>query len=165
MKLRNRLIIAFLTITIIPIILSITLVVVFAKLQLGVIDRTYGISGTTVESLSNSTEVLARLAEKPYRELKKVVRDDPKRMEDATYLKEFNQNLKGKKTYLLVRKGDTIVFIGADSDEAESVIGQLPKYGEVDVAHGNSIYFGGDAQSLVRQIDFLYPEVLLSLRM
>lgn len=45
MKLRNRLIIAFLTITIIPIILSITLVVVFAKLQLGVIDRTYGISG------------------------------------------------------------------------------------------------------------------------
>lgn len=157
MKLRNRLIIAFLTITIIPIILSITLVVVFAKLQLGVIGRTYGISGTTVESLSNSTEVLARLAEKPYRELKKVVRDDPKRMEDATYLKEFNQNLKGKKTYLLVRKGDTIVFIGADSDEAESVIGQLPKYGEVDVAHGNSIYFGGDAQSLVRQIDFLYP--------
>lgn len=35
MKLRNRLLIAFLTITLIPIILSVTLVAVFAKLQLG----------------------------------------------------------------------------------------------------------------------------------
>lgn len=69
MKLRNRLIVAFLAITVIPIILSMTLVLVFAKLQLGAIDRTYGISGTTVETLSNSTEVLARLAKKPYHEL------------------------------------------------------------------------------------------------
>lgn len=160
MKLRNRLIIAFLAITIIPIILSITLVAVFAKLQLGAIDRAYGISGTTVESLSNSTEVLAKLGEKPYRELQKIVKDNPQCMEDATYLKEFNQNLKGKKTYLLVRKGETIIFIGADSDEAEPVIGELPKYGEADTTQGNSIYsiyFGGDAQSLVRQIDFRYP--------
>ena len=158
MKLRNRLIVAFLAITVIPIILSMTLVLVFAKLQLGAIDRTYGISGTTVETLSNSTEVLARLAKKPYHELEKMVREHPQRMDDATYLKEFNQNLREKKTYLLVRKDETIIFIGADSDEAEPVIGQLPKYGEADTTQDNSIYFGGDAQSLVKQIDFRYPD-------
>lgn len=158
MKLRNRLLIAFLTVTIIPIILSVTLVVVFAKLQLGAIDKAYGISGTTVESLSNSTEVLARLAEKPYRELKEIVKDSPQKMEDATYLREFNQSLKDKKTYLLVRKDETIIFIGTDSDEAEHVIGQLPPYGEEDASFENVTYFGGDAQSLVRQIDFMYPD-------
>ncbi len=157
MKLRNRLLIAFLTITVIPIILSVTLVAVFAKLQLGAIDKAYGISGTTVESLSNSTEVLARLAQKHYHELRQVVKDNPQCMEDATYLKEFNQKLKEKKTYLLVRKNDTIIFIGADSDEAEPVIGQLPPYGEAGASYENVDYFGGDAQSLVRQIDFSYP--------
>ncbi len=156
MKLRNRLLIAFLTVTIIPIILSVTLIVVFAKVQLGAIDKTYGISGTTVESLSNSTEVLARLAEKPYRELRQMVKDSPQHMEDATYLKEFNQRLKEKKTYLLVRKEDTIIFIGADSDEVEHVIGRLPRYGEADTSFEKVTYFGGDAQSLVRQIDFHY---------
>ena len=126
MKLRNRLLIAFLTITLIPIILSVTLVAVFAKLQLGAIDKTYGISGTTVESLSNSTE--------SYHELKEIVQKSPHHMEDATYLKEFNQKLKEKKTYLLVRKEETIIFIGADSDEAEHVIGQLPAYGKADTS-------------------------------
>lgn len=158
MKLRSRLLIAFLTITIIPIILSVTLVAVFAKLQLGAINKTYGISGTTVESLSNSTEVLASLAEKPYGELRQMVKESPHRMDDATYLKKFNQGLKDKKTYLLVRKDETIIFIGADSDEAEHVIGQLPSYGEADTSAENVIYFGGDAQSLVRQVDFEYPE-------
>lgn len=158
MKLRNRLLIAFLTITLIPIILSVTLVAVFAKLQLGAIDKTYGISGTTVESLSNSTEVLARLAEKSYHELKEIVQKSPHHMEDATYLKEFNQKLKEKKTYLLVRKEETIIFIGADSDEAEHVIGQLPAYGKADTSVEKITYFGGDAQSLVRQIDFRYPD-------
>ena len=158
MKLRNRLLIAFLTITLIPIILSVTLVAVFAKLQLGAIDKTYGISGTTVESLSNSTEVLARLAEKSCHELKEIVQKSPHHMEDATYLKEFNQKLKEKKTYLLVRKEETIIFIGADSDEAEHVIGQLPAYGKADTSVEKITYFGGDAQSLVRQIDFQYPD-------
>ncbi len=158
MKLRNRLLIAFLTITIIPIILSVTLVVVFAKLQLGAIDKTYGISGMTVESLSNSTEVLARLAEKPFHELRKTVKERPGHMEDATYLKEFNQKLKERKTYLLVRKEDTIIFIGTESDESEHVLNQLPAYGAADTSFEKVIYFSGEAQSLVRQIDFQYPD-------
>ena len=54
MKFKNRLVIAFLAITVMPVILSVTMVCVFIKLQLGAIDKTYGISGTTVESLSNA---------------------------------------------------------------------------------------------------------------
>ncbi len=157
MKLRNRLVIAFLTVTIMPIVLTVTMVFVFAKLQIGSIEKTYGISGTTIESLSNTTEVLARLTEKPYQELVQMVREEPERMEDATYLKKFNKGLQAKKAYLLVRKNDTIIFIGADSDEAERVIGQLPNYGESDTTSKNGIYLGGDVQSLVKQADFLYP--------
>ncbi len=157
MKLRNRLVIAFLTITIIPIVLSVTMVCVFAKLQIGSIEKTYGISGTTIESLSNSTEVFARLTEKPYQELVQMVREEPERMEDATYLKKFNKGLQSKKAYLLVRKDNTIIFIGADSDESERVIGQLPDYGDSDTTSENGIYLGGDIQSLIKQIDFQYP--------
>ena len=158
MKFKNRLVIAFLAITVMPVILSVTMVCVFIKLQLGAIDKTYGISGTTVESLSNSMEVFARLTEGPFRELKQMVKENPRQMEDATYLKEFNKTLNHKKTYLLVRKNDTIIFIGADSDEAEHVIGQLPPYEGAEQTSENGVYFGGEVQALVKQIDFRYPE-------
>ena len=157
MKLKNRLVVAFLTITVIPIVLSVTMVCVFARFQIGAIEKTYGISGTTVESLSNTTEVLTKLTEKPYHELEKLARTQPQKMEDATFLEKYNENLKEKKTYLLVRKEDTIVFIGADSDVAEHVIRQLPEYGESDSTSENGMYLGGEVQSLVKQVDFLYP--------
>ena len=111
MKLRTRLSIAFLTITLIPVILSIAMVLIMWRIQAGAIEETYGISGATVESLSNSTQVLSNLTEKPYRELEEMADLHSGEMEDATYLDGFNQRLKEKKSYLLVRKDQTIVYL------------------------------------------------------
>ena len=39
----------------------------------------------------------------------------------------------------------------------EKVAAQLPGYGESDITSENGIYLGGEAQALVKQIDFVYP--------
>lgn len=158
MKLKTRLIIAFLTVTLIPIILTFVIACVLGQYQINTIEKTYEITGTTVKSFSNSVQVLSRLTEKPYKELEEIVSTDVDQMEDATRLGEFNQELIEKKTYLLVRKENTIIYMGTDMKKANHVIPQLPKYGESDTTSENGIYLGGDAQCLVKQLDFQYAD-------
>ena len=157
MKLKTRLSIAFLTITLIPVILSVAMVLIMWKVQAGAIEETYGISGATVESLSNSTQVLSNLTEKPYRELEDMAVRHSGEMEDATYLDDFNQSLKDKKSYLLVRKDSTIVYTGEDAGKVQKVICQLPDYGDSATTSKNGVYLGGEVQALVKQVDFVYP--------
>ena len=93
MKFKTKLTVAFLTIILIPIIMSATIIFALGRLQISSIEKTYGITGTTVETLSNSMQVLGRITEKPYQELKEMIRENPEQMKDATCLNEFNQRL------------------------------------------------------------------------
>ena len=157
MKLKTRLIIAFLTIILIPVMLSVVMIMIFGRYQIGAIEKTYGITGTTVESFSNPVQVLARLTEEPYHELKDMIRTEPEKMIDAAWLEEFNQRLLEKKSYLLVRRDDILVYIGTNSKLSRKVMEQLPEHEDSDFASENGMYLGGEAQSLVKQVDFLFP--------
>ena len=130
MKLKTRLIIAFITVITIPVLLSVTILCVMGRYQMSAIDKAYEISGPTVESFSNSMTVISQVTEKPYKELSEMARKSPQKMEDATSLEEFNKKLRGKNAYLLVRKEDTIIYVGTEMEEADHVILQLPEYGE-----------------------------------
>lgn len=158
MKLKTRLIIAFLTVILIPIVLTFAMVCLLGRYQISAIEKTYEITGTTVESLSNSVQVLSRITEKSYHELEEMVSSDSGNMEDATQLEEFNQRLNKKKAYLLVRKEDTLIYVGTEVEEAQPVISQLPGYGDSDLESENGLYLGGEAQALVKQVDFIYPD-------
>ena len=104
MKLKTRLIIAFLTVILIPILLTVRLACLFGKYQISAIEKTYEISGMTTESLANSVAVLSRLTEKAYDELDQMVSENPGKMEDVTFLQDFNQKLRNKNAYLMVWK-------------------------------------------------------------
>lgn len=158
MKLKTRLIIAFITVITIPVLLSVTILCVMGRYQMSAIDKAYEISGTTVESFSNSMSVISRVTEKPYKELSEIARKSPQKMEDATSLEEFNKKLRDKKSYLLVRKEDTIIYVGTEMEEADHVILQLPEYGESESTSKNGVYLGGEVQALVKQVDFLYRD-------
>ena len=79
MKLKTRLIIAFLTVILIPIALTATMACLFGKYQMSAIEKTYEITGMTTESLSNSVTVLSSLTEKFYHELDEMVDDNPEK--------------------------------------------------------------------------------------
>jgi signal transduction histidine kinase len=158
MKLKTRLITSFLIVIFIPIFLSVALVFAVGKYQIRSIEQTYGITGMTVESFSNSIPVLTRLTEEPYQELKKMASDTPENMEDATCLEAFNQELTQNSSYLLVRKNSTIIYMGEDADVAEKVIPSLPPYEGVGRNSESGMYLGGDIQVLVKQVDFEYTD-------
>ena len=157
MKLKTRLVIAFFTIIIIPVLMAAMMVSMVCHYQIGVVEKNYGITGTTISDFTNSMQVLARVTEKPYHELK-VMSGQASEMEDATELDQFNKKLENKNAYLLVRKDGTIVYTGSDDDRVKAVIEQLPGYGDTDTTSENGIYLGGDAEALVKQVDFRYDD-------
>ena len=158
MKLKTRLVIAFLTVILIPVLMTFLMVFGLTRYQINSIEKTYGISGTTVESFSNSMQVLSRLTEQPYHELEQMTKEDAGQLEDVTVLDKFNKKLEKKKAYLLVRKDRKIIYMGEDVDIADHVLQQLPGYGESDNTSENGVYLGGQAQALVKQVDFLYED-------
>ena len=158
MKFKTRLVVAFFTIILIPLVLSSALVCMVGKYQLSSIEKNYGIKNTTVESLASSVTVLTRLTEQPYRELEALIRENPEEMEDAAQLESLNGEVQDKKSYLLVRKNDTIAYIGTEASKAEKVISQLPEYGAAETTSENGMYLGGKAQVLLKQIDFQFAD-------
>lgn len=158
MKLKTRLVVVFVTIIVLPILLGAAAIVGFGHYQLNSIEKTYGISGTTYKSFSNSITVMNRLTEKPYHELAKMAKTATSTLEDVEYLTDFNEKLAKKKSYLLVRKNNKVVYMGTTSKNAVNVVDQLPEYEDYDPASENGVYLGGDAQALVKQVDFIYGD-------
>ena len=155
MKLKTRLVIAFMTIIILPVFLTSAVFCGFAQLQIRSIEKTYGITGTTYEALLNSVQVPSRITKEAYHELERAADKDPEKLEDASYLEQFNQRLRQKGSYLLVRKDDIIVYMGEDPQKTEVVIPDLPAYEEYNADSENGVYIGGEAQVLVKQVDFV----------
>lgn len=158
MKFKTRLIIAFVTVISLPILLTALCICLMGSYQLSIIEKNYEITGTGVDSFSNPMKVMGKLTEKPFYDLLQIAQKEPVKLEDATYLENFNEQLKSKSAYLLVRKENTIVYVGTDMKEADRVMKQLPEYGETNNTLENGVYLGGDAQVLIKQVDFNYGD-------
>lgn len=159
MKLKTRLIIAFITVSVLPILLTGVAIFGMGRYQIHAIEKNYDVSGTTYKSFSNPVQVLNQLTEKAYRDLREIAMEKPECMEDVTYLDDLNKALKEKDSYLIVRVGEKIIYIGGESEKTDILLEELPEYGKHDSTSENGIYFG-KVQSLVKQIDFNTPEDL-----
>lgn len=157
MKLRTRLITAFITVSVLPILLTGVVIFGMSRYQISVIEKNYGITGTTYKSFSNSVQVFNSLTEESYHKISKVAIEKPELLEDVTYLEDVNKALQKKNSYLIMRKEDKIIYIGGETDKAEALLDQLPDYGEPDTTSENGVYYG-EVQALVKHIDFKFGD-------
>ena len=103
-------------------------------------------------------QVLGQLTVEPCSQLRETAETEPDKLEDATYLAEFNDTLADKKSCLIVRKGDTITYMGENVQSLDNVLGKLPPYGNTETTSDAGLYFGGRVQILVKQVDFQYTD-------
>ena len=153
MKLKTRLGIAFLIITILPLVLSVTVIFTFSRLQLRTIEENYGITGATYEYFTNPTKVLNNVTENIYHQLTITANRAAEKFDDITYLGEVNQELRTMNSYLILRKENKIIYSGVEG--AADVYEELPEYGNYDPDSANRIYIGGNLQVLIKQVDFI----------
>ncbi len=155
MKFKNKIIISFCIILFVPILLAVLVLFGFQKIQIKAIEQTYGIAGNDYNYLSNSTQLLHRFTKDSYEKLKSDAEKHPEKFEDDTYLDEVNEELRQKCSYLVVRRDNALVYIGTDA--GNSLLTQLPAYGENTNNAYSGTYIDGDEQALIKQVDFVYP--------
>ena len=155
MKLKTRLIIGFITVMLLPLCLSFFVITIFGQFQIRSIEKNYGITGADYKILTNPINALNKVTEPTFQKLSITINRDVKQLENEEYLDEINQELKVANSFLVVRRGEEIVYQGKSiSTEIES---ELPEFGAQDLSAKNGIYIGGTTQALIKQVDFHYP--------
>ncbi len=157
MKLKTKLAISFLSIVLAPILLIGVSVRVMERFQLGALQELYGLEDTESFFSSDSLQLFRALTQSMREEVEDILGEDASALEDASYLDSLNRRLQSKNSYLIVRKQDALLYSGNAAGEA--LYSRLPEYGSgASAANEESLYLGGEIQSLVSQQDFLFPD-------
>ena len=156
MRLKTRLIIGFVTVMILPLILSLTVITIFGQLQIRSIEKNYGITGADYTIITNPINALNKVTEPTYQQISITVNRNSSQMEDVEFLQEVNKDLSMVNSYLVVQKGEVITYQGQVL--SEQLVEILPSLEAQDSDAKNGIYMGGEIQVLIKQIDFLYAD-------
>lgn len=159
MKLKTRLAIAFLTITFVPMLLFYLTVLALSSYQARSFSKEYGLTEQVDLFSGNSMQIFNRLTRRSQEEIRKTLDSNPDKYNDRTYLDSVNDELKSHYAYLILRKGDSIVYCGDDNKEAnETLCDQLPRFDTIRGELEGGIYLDGESQHLIKQMDFKYPD-------
>ena len=156
-KLRTRLVIAFLIITIVPLTLIFGVVSGLRNYQMKAFRKAYNLTDRIDLLSSNSLQIFNRLIREEQKDIRKMLQTEPDQFNDSEYLKQLNHKLSSKYAYIIVRKGDQLLYDG-NSHITEGLYKRLPHYDELDNSMDGAIYLDGDTQHLVKQMDFLYSD-------
>ena len=155
MKLRTRLIISFCIIIFVPVVLAGAAMWGFGQFQMRTIRQAYNMDGNAYDYLTNSIKVLSHFTKADYEALQKVAKEEPEKLKNQDYLDEVNRELAEKYSYLIIRKGDNLIY-GADVNA--DVSKKLPEYAKESAEGGAGVYVEGEDQVILKQIDFTYPD-------
>lgn len=158
MKLKTRLAVAFLTVTVVPMALIFMAFMGLSSYQISEIRKNYGLTEQIDVLPANSTQIFNRLTEAGREEIRRQMDLDTAFFEDPEYLDTLNKEMMGKYAYIIVRKGEDIIYEGNPSTEEEEFYRQLPAYGNGGADIEGGIYLDGDSQHLLKQMDFLFPD-------
>lgn len=157
MDFRKRLIVAFMIMTLFPMVLLTSLGFVIIKYQAAAMQQTYDTEVDTLQALQNPVQVLNRLTRGIYNELKTVTKNNPDSMLDTSYLQELNESLGERQAFLVIQKNSVSVYCGNETIY-KKIEDSLPEYGSYNANVDGGLYINGRIPYLVKQHDFLFSD-------
>ena len=150
MKLRTRLIISFFIIIFVPVLLAGATMWGFGKYQMKTMRKIYDAEGNAYDYFVNSFEALSRFTKSSYEDLQKVAKEEPQKLEDPEYLDAVNRELEKRYSYLVVRRGNDLVYEG-NGNANYKLKENLPEYdSDVLQGAGSGFYMEGEEQALIK---------------
>lgn len=157
MKLKTRLAVSFLTITLLPLILAFFAFWGLSEYQTRALEKIYDMTGQVELLDGNSFQLWNKMTQGVQHQIRRELIKDPDSFQDKKYQEAVNQELQDKHSYMILRKNDEIIFCGGES--GKEIYAYLPEYtGDFRDSPENGIYLGGDIQNLVKQMDFLFSD-------
>ena len=131
MKLKTKLVIAFMTVILVPALLITVFIGALGNYQLGRIRTTYNIDTDIAEIMANSSiQVFTALSDQIQETIQEQLKENPDQFADMDFLRAENRRLMGKYSYLIVRKDNEIIFDGHSGKLPGVPAGELPAYGD-----------------------------------
>lgn len=155
MKIKKRLIIAFFVVILLPILLGSMAIGVILNQQVDSIQKDYGMDVSVMTIIMNPVQILNRMTEDIYNEVKKNVLIHPEQMENLEYIDSLNEKLRDKYSFLIVRKDGNPIYIG-DEEKYLAVKDFLPRFGQYEGNDENGIYVGSRKPYLIKRQDFYF---------
>ncbi len=154
MKIKERLMVAFLIIITIPIIMVSAVGGAIITHQMNAIEKSYDVESNTIQILINPIQVLNRMTRTICNNIETCAKVSPEKLEDKRFLAEINSELQEKYSYLVLRKNGRYLYIG-DKNEFEPIKEDMPDYGADSSGIDGGYYLSGENPCLVKQQDFL----------
>lgn len=156
MKLKTRLIIAFLITMFLPAILFGISGWRIVQYQSKSIQEEYGLSIDIYGILSNPLQVLNKLTRGTYNKIYLTAREAPEKFENLDFIKELDEDLKSRYSYVILRKGEDIIYKGDEKDG--NLKKYLPRFGEFDTDIEGGFYIDANTPVLLKQQDFYFED-------
>ena len=109
MKLKHRLIIAFLIMIAMPVILISVTAGTIVRFQMSSIHESYDVEAKTIQVITNPIQILNRITRGIFNEIKLYSINLPEKLSDLDYYQEIDEQLKLKHSFLIVRKDDEFI--------------------------------------------------------
>lgn len=155
MKFKTRLRVTFITIILLPLVLT-ALAFMFIGVYLMNVQQGNTFRELDYSMMSETMQAFVNTAEVTYGTLLEQAGKDPARLEDRDYLAQVNADIARKSTYILVRKGEDIYYAG-NPEAAKQIFDKLPDYGDGELAEDSGYYYN-KLEKYVKQVDFRFSD-------
>ena len=155
MKFKTRLRVTFITIIVLPLVLT-TLAFCGIGLYLMNVQKGFPVVKPDYTALVENMQAAVETTDRAYYYLRDQIAEDASRLADRGYLERVDSQIARRTTYIIVRKGNELYYTG-NEEAAEAIFDKLPDYQGREVSEDSGIYFD-ELDKFVKQLDFLFPD-------
>lgn len=157
MKIRTKLLIAFFTITVVPIFLMYVTFMNLNAYQTRAFRETYNLAEHVDLMADTSIRIFSRLTESIQQEIDKGLAGEPEKFEDPVYLEELNERLSTKYSFLVLEKADELLFVG-NAESIERILAEFSGFSDLGYMAAWRNYLDDETEHLIKQRDFLFAD-------
>lgn len=155
MKFKTRLQITFITIIVLPLLLTVMAFCLIGAFLMNY-QQGHSLQEMDYSLMTESFQTFAGAANETYEEIVAQAKQDKSKLEDMEYLKSLNAGISRRSAYILVRKGEGIYYTG-NEEAAQRIFPLLPSYEEQEPDADSGYYFD-ELNKYVKQFDFTFTD-------
>lgn len=157
MKIRTRLLLAFLTIMVLPLILFYVCFNILSHYQVTNFEEAYGVENTMELFYGGSIQMFDSMTDLAQKKIEETIHTSPDSLLDTNWLNEVEKQLDKNYSFLIVRVNDEITYWGANkkyNSIQNALIKKLPKWTGDSDDFDKSLYTGPISKCLIKFSDF-----------
>ena len=156
MTFRQRLLIAFIMVIVLPMLLFMLSFVVIGNVLARGEDTKQIAQYLDYRSLTEDYRQYSDLLDSTYEKIQQDLDEDPAIMEDPGYLQSLSERVSVSSSYIIVRKGTDLYYTGNEIAASQD-FPVLPKYSHAAQNQGTGIYIDSMSK-IVKQLDFSFED-------